>query len=621
MKILPIRLWEKDVDPSFPQQLELTVKVNDVTAPEQSRTDGVVRVQVEPSTPGTRVSIRIKITTPDRHYVVEEWEQLLRIMDDLSLQPDPAAPSLPAWAKLLHPRLSWSFATIEPGNFPLLLADFTFLEVTKTVNTSKYQEEYNPPFLFTPENPYRDDPHHGCTFHVVELTRAPVPKTWMIIIPPPLCTNLSNEFQKRSGQALQRHPLLLTLTAYDVLVFYRPAIPKGEYTKTANALVEGRLQRYIIDPPANAPFFVRSPDNTPRWASWNANSNNGFEQQLVRSGKRVVLVYPWPSGGSYGAAITAQLPDLLQRLLICLHSNSAIASATATGVRLDRLALAGFSYGANRALDAWYANKNRIDELYLMDPPKNQNDPIFGRFLGDVANIKGWLQQDARHGNNRKKKLRMIGGINQQLLLALANQINPQWLSLLEKSRPANVWTLPTHIEFWNGNGRDEIYSRAQLPPTLPIDLKDPKDPLSFKTPPERFDLVADRTAVKSNLSRDSWLFLRNESVNSVQLDVYEPGSNQGRIAQLSLEASHCEIAGFVRSFWWMDKDSKHFGEPIKTKELALELEKFVKEKINTNIGYNLRHQWSLVGGLKDSSRGVQFEGHLYLCLRDSNFD
>lgn len=84
MKILPIRLWEKDIDSSFPQQIEIIFKVNGVTAPEQNRSGGVVRVQVEPSIPGTHVSVRIKIVTPDHHHILEEWEQLLRIVDDLS---------------------------------------------------------------------------------------------------------------------------------------------------------------------------------------------------------------------------------------------------------------------------------------------------------------------------------------------------------------------------------------------------------------------------------------------------------------------------------------------------------------------------------------------------------
>ncbi len=621
MKLLPIKLWERSVDPNLVPLVQLVVKVNDSLVTATNPTSGLVEIPIDPVTPGTRVSVAMTIVSPDRATVVEQWEQLFRVARDASLEPDPTGPTLPVWARRLHPRLSWAVTATDPGKFIQLNVDLTFLEVTKSVNNSKYQDEYNPPWLFDPKNPYRDNPHHGCTFHVLELTSAPVPKTWMVVVPPPLDTSRFNDFRPRGHWHSRGDDR--AHSSFDILVFYRPAIPQGTYSKTADAMVRGRLQRYVIDPPVDGPFFVRSPDTTPRWASWDANSNNGFEQQLMRSGKRILLIYPWPSGGNYGEAITASLPGLLQHLLICLHANGAIAEAVASGVQLDRLTLAGFSFGANRAVESWYSNRNRTDELYLMDAVENRSDPIFTRFLRDTDLIRSWLQQDARSGKNRKKKLRMIGGLSQKRMLALANQLDPRWLSLLVASKPSNVWVRPTHEAFWKGNGTDEIYSRAQLPPATPGELKDPKDPLSFKESPERFSTVAERGASTiSRLSLDSWLFVRDEPTpTTVHLEVWEPRAAKTRLAELSLPVSHCEVAGFVRSFWLMDKNSGHVGEAITTAALAALLIQFVQSRIITGIGHNLRHQWTLVGGEVDPSRSEKFLGHLLLCLRDSNFD
>ncbi len=111
--------------------------------------------------------------------------------------------------------------------------------------------------------------------------------------------------------------------------------------------------------------------------------------------------------------------------------------------------------------------------------------------------------------------------------------------------------------------------------------------------------------------------------MDAVILEAWELKAGGTRIGTLSLPLTHAEAAGFVRSHWLMelDKDKKHIGGALKTTQDLKSLEQEVRNRVFTAGYNNIRHQWTLIGGEKDASRQKHFEGYLYQCLRDSNFE
>ncbi|KYF91450.1 hypothetical protein BE20_14640 [Sorangium cellulosum] len=179
------------------------------------------------------------------------------------------------------------------------------------------------------------------------------------------------------------------------LVFYRP---EGyAYTRVDQRHEMFGLNRYLLspDPDPSASYwardvFERDPRDQSRWVYLRC----GFEEALAASGRAVVLLHPWPSGTSFGAATSAGLPGLAEAALRFLGGARRIGLGPG-GARLGKLGLAGFSAGGLPLWQALAANLRRVSEVFAFDARG---------IAKSEATILRWYSGDA------SRRLRMTGG-------------------------------------------------------------------------------------------------------------------------------------------------------------------------------------------------------------------
>ncbi|XXT19116.1 hypothetical protein WME94_53710 [Sorangium sp. So ce429] len=179
------------------------------------------------------------------------------------------------------------------------------------------------------------------------------------------------------------------------LVFYRP---EGyAYTRIDQRHEMFGLNRYLLtpDPDPGASYWARDvlardPRDESRWVYLRC----GFEEALAASGKAVVMLHPWPSGTSFGAATTASLPGLAEAAIRLLWGARKLGVGRG-GVHLGKLGLAGFSAGGLPLWQALAANMGRVSEVFAFD----------ARGIAQAeATILRWYRGDA------SRRLRMTGG-------------------------------------------------------------------------------------------------------------------------------------------------------------------------------------------------------------------
>jgi hypothetical protein len=194
--------------------------------------------------------------------------------------------------------------------------------------------------------------------------------------------------------------------AMSALVFYRPE--SYVYTRIDQPHDMFGLSRYLLkpDPDPSAAFwardvFAQDERDKSRWIWLRA----GFEQALSASGKAVVLLTPWPSGASFGGATSRRLPDLAEAALRFLWAARKVAgrrggverpesAGAGPGLKLGRLALAGFSAGGLALWTALANNGRRVSEVFSFDARGTATN---------AAAIIRWFNDDA------SRRLRMTG--------------------------------------------------------------------------------------------------------------------------------------------------------------------------------------------------------------------
>jgi len=542
------------------------------------------------------------------------------------------------WKGRFHPRLSVGAASGH--EFPFLVVDLTFVHATAFLARDP---EMDPAY----NKDIGPRPHHGCDLQALEFTHKDGPATWFVTVPPALNTAELNPMRPRGwsgGETSDRGA-----RAFDVLVYLRPRLAKNgklvTYTELGDTPLLGRLNRLVAVPKPEWPFFA-GPS-----AGWNPGPSVSFEQQLIESGKKILVVHPWPSGINFGHLYTPNLRRTLDHVLTALRANGAISLGNVLDIQTARIGVAGYSGGGNEAIKVWKANHHTVDELYLLDPQSFAKDQAKGGTLlvsekgAPLPALREWFKDDRR-------RLRMIGGLQHEMALFIANTLDPSWkkkLTARETSEaPApRVWCKPTETTYRLGLGDDMIYSWALLPP-----------------PPKggKFDaasLAAHRLsapgATASSLTSDTGLELIEEK---------KPNEVAVRVTALTKDVkfpvSHAELAGFLRSVWVPGRpesgkeaplpDEKEFwsrrqknGNAKVVDEPTLDdlrnlvslyllhgrdrQESFNHDKAlnrdkppGIHRAFGVRHQWAASGGEKDPSRGAKFEGYFYLCLRDSAF-
>ncbi|MEC3980667.1 hypothetical protein [Amycolatopsis sp. H20-H5] len=612
MPDLRIRLHRPDTDNAFRTRVKATADLPG------GRTAGDFFTVALP--PGAvEFTVTVEVTTPDGATVAEQVVQAFTLVSGVWKPQWAATNGAVRWTDRLHPRLTAVPAPVA-GNIELRL-DLTFVDMTRVIaGLSSAQSEYQQPHLTDPRNPDARNPHHGCLTYAFELTRAPVPKTWFVVVPPAAATQPSNPLLPRPQQPSVPGVGALTARTLDVLTFFRPSVDTT-YSAVEKTPVAGFLGRYLIDPPVFAPFFARLPAE-PVIPLWDRFPNVGLEGQLARSGKRVLLAMPWPSGGDYGAAQTPKLPGLLESLVLAAYSLGIVAAGNKLGATLGRMGIAGYSHGGDGALKAWLspAVRRRCSELYLFDGNGTKQ-------LSDNPRVvTEWFDQD------RTRTLRMTGALQLDRMLGLATAVDARWRDELakrdkdpRKNPPPTVWCRPGGTDFWSGRTPDSIYAWAfRLPP-------DPARPQDRRTYPPLPTTLAVRPA-SSELTAGSGVALNSPgTANAVSVSVVDNVvdnvvGNVAVTAGLS-GVSPVELSGFTGSFWLAGKPPP--ARVVKQRQLA----KFLTDAGNllrfgeapgdeheADGGHGVRHQWAMCGGEGDPSRGAGFDGYFFLCLRDSGF-
>ncbi|MCL2724408.1 MAG: hypothetical protein FWD69_08225 [Polyangiaceae bacterium] len=182
--------------------------------------------------------------------------------------------------------------------------------------------------------------------------------------------------------------------AVSCLTFFRPSSQFG-YTKVDQAHEMWELMRYLLAPKDDFDPYARAyerdhiEDRNEIWLFC------GFENALVKSGRAVLMIHPWPSGGAFGKAVTKDLPTLCEQILRNLWARQLICRNVANA-RLGRFGLSAFSYGGEALWKALAANKHQVEELYLFDCNKT------GTKINEIVQ---WYKSIAK-----TPKLRMVGG-------------------------------------------------------------------------------------------------------------------------------------------------------------------------------------------------------------------
>jgi hypothetical protein len=160
-----------------------------------------------------------------------------------------------------------------------------------------------------------------------------------------------------------------------VLVFFRPHAHYTYSTAVDLRHFERGLQdlnRYMLAPKDQELIEI---DGSPSLADERFPFVNsyyplriGWQQAVLRSGKQMVVLHPWPTSGlQFGDALTSKLPTLIDEILRFLLGTGR-AGASQPSLQLGRLGVAGFSAGGAPAVQAMKTNRTRVKEMYLFDP-------------------------------------------------------------------------------------------------------------------------------------------------------------------------------------------------------------------------------------------------------------
>lgn len=608
MPELRIRVHQADTDRAFRPRV-----TGRTSLPAGQLTGDFLTVNVPDGT--TEFTVTVEVATPDRREVSEQIVQAFAGSTDGRLRPLWAATNgAVRWTDRLHPRLSGTPLMPTGGKYPDLQLDLTFVDMTAVLAASaSAHADYNPDYLRDPRNPSREDPHHGCLTYAFELTRAPVPKTWFLVVPPTLATQPWNPLGGKAKTPAVPDQRALSTSSFDVLAFFRPSLLEG-YSRVEDTPVAGYLSRYLLDPPVFGPFFASRRVASEK-ARWHPIPQVGMEGQLARSRKRVLLAMPWPSGGGFGVASTSRLPGLLEDLVLAAYSLGRIGAANKLGATVGRLGLAGYSHGGGAAIKTWLdpTVRRRCSELYLFDA----NDVEV--LLNNQREVQAWL----REGNARV--LRMIAALQLGRMVDLAGRIDPQWRDRMrradeakdpKKVAPPAVWCRPGGTDYWTGATAGSIFAWAFWPPP------DPAHPRDRKTYTAMPPALAEQPAAGDLSSRSGVALTGPGSGSGTEVAA---GSSSAR-ARLD-GISPAELAGFTGSFWLEQepppgtvRNGKDMAGFTRTASNLLRFGERPGAAHKADIGHGVRHQWAICGGDGDPTRGADFDGYFFQCLRDSRF-
>lgn len=148
------------------------------------------------------------------------------------------------------------------------------------------------------------------------------------------------------------------------LVFYRPA--SYAYGRLDQPHQASAIARYLCKPKpvtdGAAAFFEVDRADTDGYHLVRC----GFEAAILDSRRALVMLHPWPSGSSFGAAETSAMSELAEAAMRLLWAKSVVCKGVAN-VHVGSLGIAGFSRGGVGHWNALRGNMARIREVYGFD--------------------------------------------------------------------------------------------------------------------------------------------------------------------------------------------------------------------------------------------------------------
>ena len=298
----------------------------------------------------------------------------------------------------LHPRFRLGDVKVSGNGVVALRLDTLFLNVTGTKAVSaQLDAQFGTPFHTLPTK---------CRYDIVEYTRA-VPgtfgiATWAVITPP-------------SAKPFDEQDLKFLLFFTHEL---KPYIDSDHVNYH-------RLTQYFATPANVASFF---PDG-----NYSAYPNFGWEEQLIKSGKPVIILFPFPKEDPFGdmasplgAGDKPDFPTILQSLMVCMWGPE--SGTRGSRKRAKWFGAGGWSSGTNTLLSHEWLGNPLIDEIYAFDGD-SKSQPFF-------SNLPAWMRPG--------RKLRMIGTAYTEV----------QALQVKEAlSGNSDVSKMPEDLGFWYHDG------------------------------------------------------------------------------------------------------------------------------------------------------------------------
>jgi hypothetical protein len=552
--------------------IEVAVGGSGAASPQPSSNPGLRVFVVENDNPGTEVTITCRVgpfgpmTRPLLD--VKQKYKFVLIAGKRGGRPSKALEAIPEGGRLIHPRClhNVGISTGSGLDFRLTI-DAEFICVTEYLR--KYRAAIDRQSIGI-EALNELAASCQCKLDVIEYTRNEMCHAWVLM--------RSRTFDARADTV-------------NVLIFYRPELidATAQYKCSDDAPYE-RIQRYLQREPQPGMYYKATNALNPLYPFRDC----GFDEQIASSGKPLIALFPIPHRTDFGALKDQRLTargGILERLLRALWAEGLVGVGQTTAPKVKRLALSGFSMGGDICLDAFKANREKVDELYLFDP--GQGIP------GDVVS---WIT-----AKPQERCLRMIGtAYSEEPALRLGASLR---ISGTVPSQSLSVY--PGDGAFWY---KDSGYFRALSDPAVGAERlnKEGDAPTTPSTVKSNLFLADERPAQPPAHS-DAPL------ASTVTLAAHwTDASGRRQTAQQPLTGiSSVEAASLVRHHII---DVSNGGAPVTSSQQFY--------KVITAIQHNdwnqeqprikaLRHEWAVIGGTNSSGH---FTGYLQMCLRDSRF-
>ncbi|MBK8938738.1 MAG: hypothetical protein IPM79_14180 [Polyangiaceae bacterium] len=370
-------------------------------------------------------------------------------------------------------------------------------------------------------------------------------------------------------------------------------MPKGVAYEHPGQARFGSLQRYLVTPARDCPFFVWVPiDNgnmgmDPLDLSVPVQSNEkygphplanemqikepnipgAFIDQIVESGKSVMAVLPLPNGA--GGGVWDQLDkragwaeEHLEALRVAAHA----LMAPAEPLSKIRQSVGGFSAGAPPAYLVLTLNPKAFDGFFWFDVPRNSD--------AQQAWLRSWIDGDPA------RKMWLIGGDHYPELEVARKNID----------RNKNVTLFPSSGAHYTS--KTAAYARGlSEPPACPhwVELR----------------LEPSPTGKRGGVHHATGVFGDVAGTMEIKLKIEDGGATVTRTAR----ASEREALGLLVFKFRIRDGFKHVKVTTKS-----DLEQLV-EFIETDVEV-LRHQWVIGGGETLGERGRGFVSFFGECIR-----